>query len=170
MSEDRNSSGKKNGHVMSYLVILFAAAFLLMLLSYFIQRRSNEETINTLQFSVSSLQSVDDLVAANEALYGQVSEQQQEIFDLEQEKSALEGQLEEITLLENQVAAMDWLWRIQRSYSRWEIPDCMSLVEAFEASGLTSYLPSTSPSGADGATPAQQYTALLDALDYLDEP
>ncbi len=159
--------GLKGNDVMVYLVVLFAISFTLMFLSYLIQQRNSEATISTLQYSMSSLQSVDGLVQANETLYEQVSILQEELNALVVSEATYRAQTVSLT---DQLVAMDWLWRIQRTYSRWEHDECRALVDAFEASGLTTSLPTTSPSGVSGSTPAQQYTALLDALDYLDEP
>ena len=43
---------------MGYLLVLFAAAFLLLLLAYFQQQRINADTSNALQQSVSAVQSI----------------------------------------------------------------------------------------------------------------
>ena len=48
----------KRPSVMLYLVILFAAAFLLMAWSYVIQQRANHETMSDLEESSSALENV----------------------------------------------------------------------------------------------------------------
>ena len=66
---------------------------------------------------------------------------------------------------------MDWLWRIQRAYSRGSKADCRALVDQFEASGLPPVPPlQHHPCPGGGPSPADQYNALLDALDYRPEP
>ena len=52
---------RKPQSVLLYLVILFAAAFLLMALSYFMQRRASDAAIEDLRESVTAMQSVGDI-------------------------------------------------------------------------------------------------------------
>lgn len=171
--EAEHARPRKKGSVMSYLAILFAAAFLLLLLSYFMQQRNSQETISGLKDSVSAMQSVANLIADNEALHQEVAAQESQIKRLEKEASSLEaastalqGQLDEQN---KALTAMDWLWRIQRAYSRGSKSDARTMVEEFEATGLPAYLPATALSGVDGPSPATQYDALLDALNYRPE-
>lgn len=179
--EAEHARPRKKVSVMSYLAILFAAAFLLLLLSYFMQQRSSEQTISGLQdsvsglqSSVSALQSVENLIANNQKL-------QEENDALQQQVEQLQGELQTAvnTAQKNQellsesgehLIAMDWLWRIQRAWSRGSKGECRDLVDQFEATGLPSSLPDTVLSGVDGPSPAEQYDALLDALDYRPEP
>lgn len=154
-------------HVMSYLVILFAAAFLLLLLSYLMQQRSNQETIDGLKTSVSTMQSVEDLIEDNQLLHNQVSEMEAQINTLTQSRQALEAQVQD---QDQALTAMDWLWRIQRAYSKGSKKDARELVDQFEATGLSHALPQTALSGVDGPSPAEQYNALLDALNYRPDP
>lgn len=75
---EHEKPGGKN-HVMTYLVILFAAAFLLMLFSYLMQQRQNAENINNLSQSVSAVQSLEEIIKEKD--------------DLEERVNGLEGQL-----------------------------------------------------------------------------
>lgn len=179
--EAEHAKPRKKVSVMSYLTILFAAAFLLLLLSYFMQQRSSDQTISGLQDSVSGLkdsvsamQSVENLIDDNQTLHGQVASLKARIdsltAELDSAQQSQKTQAQQAQRQEKQLAAMDWLWRIQRAYSRGSRRDCRDLVGRFEASGLPSSLPDSSPSGVEGATPAEQYAALLDALDYHPEP
>lgn len=72
---------RKGRSVTVYLAILFAVAFLLLLLAYFMQRRSSQDMIGTLQSSMNSIQNLNDLVDENRAL--------------RQENEALEARLEQ---------------------------------------------------------------------------
>lgn len=164
----------KKVSVMGYLAILFAAAFLLLLLSYFMQQRNSEQTISGLKDSVSAMESVQNLIADNDALRKKVDELEADYeqaaaanADLAAQRTANERTIAE---LEDQVAAMDWLWRIQRAWSRGSRADCRALVDQFEASGLPKSLPETALAETDGPSPADQYDALLDALNYRPEP
>ena len=81
----------KNTGLGRYLAILFAAAFLLLLLAYFMQLRTSEETLGSLKESITSMESLDDLVKENQKL-------REEIDLLEDTCEALEG---ELTSLQN---------------------------------------------------------------------
>lgn len=77
---------KRGGAVMGYLVVLFGAAFLLLLMSYFMQQRTNREALNDLrQTSNSAVESLDNLIAERNTLKEQVSALEEEIAGLESE-------------------------------------------------------------------------------------
>ena len=53
-------SNRNRPHLLSYLVILFSAAFLLLLMSYFMQQReSDQQVIDGLQKNMSAMQEMD---------------------------------------------------------------------------------------------------------------
>ena len=64
----RQSQRTKKSRVVTYLAILFAAAFLLLLLSYFMQQRANEQAITDLTQSLTSVHSLQNLVDVNTKL------------------------------------------------------------------------------------------------------
>lgn len=76
---------KSGKSVAIYLVILFAAAFALLLMAYFMQQRSSNEVIGNLQNSVNQFQTVDELRQETQRL-------QQEIQRLQEENEALANQ------------------------------------------------------------------------------
>lgn len=153
--------------VLSYLVILFAVAFLLLLLAYFQQQRVNSETTDALKQSVSAVGTIENMIEENETL-------RQEVEALKADHQALKEQYlsesQAHSSLEGQVTALDYLWRIQRAWDRGKRSDCLALVKRFEASGLSSALPRANPSGEEGPSPMDQYNALLDALNYRTAP
>ena len=150
--------------VFQYLAILFAAAFLLLLLAYVMQQRVEraQDQIDDLQASSdSALQTLENIIAErdklkeeNEALSGDL---QQAWQDVQQAQAQLEEQ-------ERSLQAMDWFWRIQRQFSRGYTSAARELAEAFEASGLVDALPDTAVAEPDGPSPAQQYQELYDLL------
>ena len=78
--------------VMSYLTILFGVAFLLMLLSYFMQQRNSSEALGNQQSITSNaMKSLEELQEDNQELQKEVAELQAELDT----KSALANQLEE---------------------------------------------------------------------------
>ena len=54
MTNNPEKKPGKNTSVFTYLAILFAAAFLLLLLAYFIQQRNSEVAIDGLKDSLST--------------------------------------------------------------------------------------------------------------------
>ena len=167
--EAEHARPHKKVSVMGYLAILFAAAFLLLLLSYFMQQRVNREAIDGLtDSSISAMQSLDNLISQKDSLEEEVADLKQRLTQLEQENNSLQSTIEHAgdlqTGLDRQLEAMDWFWRIQREASRGQYGAARKLIEAFEATGLPSSLPTTNPADPDGRTPAEQYRAVVDLL------
>ncbi|MEG2421327.1 MAG: hypothetical protein RSB55_07230 [Oscillospiraceae bacterium] len=82
------------GHsVVLYLAILFAAAFVLLLMSYFMQQRTNDAAISGLQQSISSMQSMENMIDDNSKLQERVAALDEKNDALMAEKSKLELEL-----------------------------------------------------------------------------
>ena len=152
--------------VMNYLTILFAAAFLLLLLSYLMQQRTNSETIEGLKQSVSAMQSIDSLQKEKEGLESQVALLEEQVAHLEGQVSALQNETAALqSTAEDQAhAAEAMFWRIQRALSRGRYGSARSLVEAFQATGLEDCLPTDHPADPEGPSPAEQYQEILAVL------
>lgn len=154
-------------NVLSYLAILFAVAFLLLLLAYFQQQRMNSETNDALKQSVSAVGAIENMMSDNDALRQEVEllkNDYLELKDLYLSESKAHGEFEARAI------ALDYLWRIQRYWDRGNREEALTLVEQLEQSGYAAALPTANPSNAEGPSPMEQYNALLDALDYREEP
>lgn len=87
--------------VFQYITILFAAAFVLLLYTFMMERRQNDilqqqsnDKLNQLQQqSVSAVQSLDNLYQENEYLKQSMDHLETQISNLEQEKQQLEQDL-----------------------------------------------------------------------------
>lgn len=79
---------RRSTPVFVYLVILFAAAFLMLLLAYFIQERNAEAQIGDLRDSLEAFQSISALTAENQELHERLDE-------LKEEYEALSDALEQ---------------------------------------------------------------------------
>ncbi len=160
--------------VLGYLLILFAVAFLLLLMAYFQQQRANAETSDALKESVSAVGAIQNMMEDNDALRQQVKSLEQQINDLGDQADSFNSQRlvlsSQLESAQDQLAAMDYLWRIQRFYSRGAFDDARALTDEFRKTDLPAALPQTNPSGVDGVSPMEQYNALLDAMDYREEP
>lgn len=150
--------------VLQYLAILFAAAFLLLLLTYVMQQRIEraQDQIDDLQASSdSALQTLENIIAERDKLK---EENQTLNEELEQAWQDVQESQSQIDSQERALQAMDWFWRIQRQFSRGYTSAARELAEAFEASGLVDDLPDTATAEPDGPSPAQQYQELYDLL------
>ncbi|MCD7946989.1 MAG: hypothetical protein LUG13_01655 [Oscillospiraceae bacterium] len=167
----KKSSDKRNP-VLLYLVILFAAAFLLLLMSYFMQQRNNAETISGLtDTSISAVQSLDNLISSRDALSEQVDALEDQMQALEEEVASLQKSLEtaqaDAVTLEKQVSAMDYLRRIQSFYNAGSYKSARIVIEAFQSSGLETFLPTQSTYQTEAnsvRSPAEEYAKILEAL------
>ena len=159
--QDQPRPGSERRHkkpsVMVYLVILFAAAFLLMAWSYFIQQRSNQEAISDLEASANSVvQRLENVFQENENLKAQVAELSGAVSQQER-------------LLEQTCLALDYFWQIDEAYVRGRYTLCRELIEAMEDSShgeapLKEYLPTESGTDTDRFSPAQRYQEIYDEL------
>ena len=159
---------KRQRSVVHYIAILFAAAFVLMLLTYVMDQRQNEAVVDSLNQSLSDLQeslsdrsSLQDIYENNMALIQEVDLLEEQIQQLTQDKQALTNQAEE---QEKTVQAMDWFWQIDEAYVLGRYTLCRSLIQELETAGLTSYLPQESITDNGRFSPADRYQEIVDAL------
>ena len=175
--EAEHARPHKKVSVMGYLAILFAAAFLLLLLSYFMQQRANQQAISGLEATSSNaFDSINNLIAEKDRLTEQVEDLKGQVEDLQEELADTQGQLTDAQSdadtaqtaqadARKALEAMDWFWRIQRQFSRGYYTDASNMIEEFEAAGLPQYLPQEALTGREGdPSPAQQYQEIRDAL------
>ena len=158
----------KRNPVLFYLMILFAAAFVLLLMSFLMQRRANQEAIDNLQqTSNSATQSLENTIRRNEELTKQVedlqtaaTEHQQTIRAQEQELEDLEAENEALT---NSTQALDWFWQINEAYVRGRYSLARELIEEM-GTELPQYLPKESATDNDRFSPYDRYQEIYEAL------
>ncbi len=149
-------SKKSSPHIISYMLILFLTAFLLLIVSYFMQQRqSDREVISGLQNSgISATQTIHNVLQRNQQL----------LDDNENLREQLEAEQERGEAQNRQLLAMDWLWRIQREYYRGHYSSARELIRTFEAAGLADSLPAQPLVDEQYRTPKEQYQSIRDAL------
>ena len=137
-------SNKKSKPVTVYLSVLFVVALLLLVMSFFMQQRSHQ-ALEDLTTSMEESQTTATLQMDNQRLQ----------YELEQAKETI-GQLEQNQAdLEKQAQAMEWLRLIEEAV-RSSYGEATELVDQFEESELTDYLPTESV--VEGAkSPADTY-------------
>ena len=158
----RGQQRRSQRSVFQYITVLFAAAFLLLLMTYMMQQRLNKAEIDDLQQSSNStLQTLENIIAERD----QLRQENQELSDqLEDAVQAAENSAATAKEQARALEAMDWFWRIQRQFSRGYTSAARELAEQFEASGLVDALPDVSYAEPDGPSPKQQYAELYDLL------
>jgi len=159
---------KRQRSVVHYIAILFAAAFLLMLMTYLMDRRQNEEVVDSLNQSVSGLreslsnmQSVQEIYEENQALLQKIDHLEDQVDALERQGSA---QAAELAQAEQTRQAMDWFWQIDEAYVLGRFSLCRDLIQSLEDGGLVEYLPQDSITDNDRFSPALRYQEIREAL------
>ena len=143
--------------VFQYITILFAAAFVLLLYTFMMERRQNDilqqqsnDKLNQLQQqSVSAVQSLDNLYQENEYLKQSMDHLETQISNLEQEKQQLEQDLaasqDTVEWQQRSAQALDWFWQVDEAYVRGKYTLCRTLMRHLEDTGdgdpLKNYLP-----------------------------
>ncbi len=173
-------NGKRSSFYV-YLAVLFGAAFLMLLLAYFVQRRNNETAISALRSTMDL--SREELMEEIQGLEGQITQLEEQLKQ-EQESSQefqtlYDGARSSASHLEyclcKRSEAIELFWQLDRAYSQGHSQRCRELIElleAPEADPLKNYLPDTADrdsydnSGymADWPSPAERYREIYDKL------
>ena len=157
----------KRPSVMLYLVILFAAAFLLMAWSYVIQQRANHETMSDLEESSSALENV---IQENEDLKAQAAELEGQLADAQDQLDVLPDIIShQEYVLEQTCQALDYFWQVNEAYVRGRYSLCRDLMAVMEDTSngqtpLKDYLPTQSTTNNDRFSPADRYQEIYDDL------
>lgn len=168
----RGQQKRQQRSVFQYIAILFAAAFVLLLFTFMMEKRQHEllreedrEQINDLQQSVSAVQSLQDLYNENAALKETVADLEDRLQEAERQ---LDGLPDTISHLEYSLAqtkaAMDWFWQIDEAYVRGRYSLCRSLITSLDEAGLAEFLPKESVTDNGRFSPADRYQEICDAL------
>lgn len=166
---------KRQRSVVFYIGILFAAAFLLLAMSFAMERRQNAEdmddlnqSLTGLKDSVSAMQSVQKLYEENTALLERVAELEEDLARAEEQRNYLadkvESQEAEKGVLQNSVKALDWFWQINEAYVRGRYTTARNLIAQLEESGLVENLPRVSITENGRFSPYDRYQEIYDAL------
>ena len=163
---------QRRSPLAGYLVVLFAVAFLLLLMAYFQQQRqSDQAATDALKQSSSAVQSIQTLMDESKALREENEALKAQLAELEQNLSASEAFGAEI---QNEregagraVKAMGYFWQIDEAYVRQRYTLCKELIQQFEAEQYNgpSALPQEDYPADNGRfSPAERYKEIYDAL------
>ena len=166
--------------VFQYITILFAAAFVLLLYTFMMERRQNDilqqqsnDKLNQLQQqSISAVQSLDNLYKENKELKQSVDYLQEQVAQLEQEKLKLDQDLaaaqDTNQWQQRSAEAMDWFWQVDEAYVRGKYTLCRTLMRHLEDTGdgdpLKNYLPQESATKNGRFSPYHRYEEIYNAL------
>ncbi len=161
--------------VLSYMVILFLGAFILLLLAHFMQQRSSEAAIDGLKDSVSAIQNAQEVYEENSSLREQINQLEAQIEDLkgqikteqdhvDQLESAIQALQQNTLDLERSSQAMDWFWQINEAYVRGRYSLARELIETLQAAELTEYLPKESITNNGRFSPYDRYQEIYEEL------
>ena len=160
--KDRRSHHRRRRQsVVQYIAVLFAAAFVLLGMSYVMEKRQNAQEVDDLKKqSNSAMQSVEVLIEENGELKQQVEELTRQLEQTEADHLQSE---EELTRAQsdaaNTAAALDWFWQIDEAYvkNKWSL--CRSLMQDMPQ-GLADYLPQESVTDNGRFSPADRYAEI----------
>lgn len=169
----RGQQKRRQQSVFQYIAVLFAAAFVLLLLTFLMERRQyerlqaeNQEQIDNLQQSVSAVQSLDNLYKENDALKEQVDalEERLEALQALQEKTEQDASSarQQQAVSQESLKAMDWFWQIDEAYVRGKYSQCRSLIRTLEELGLVESLPRESATDNGRFSPYDRYQEIYD--------
>lgn len=162
-SGDRQKRSRPS--ILNYLAILFAVAFLLLLMAYFQQQRQNSETADALKRSESTVQSIQNVMAENEQLRARVAELEKAEEDRAEAVSQAQALTQQVQEEADRVSAMQWFWQIESAYVQKRYSAARELIRQFEAlPQLKQALPAENTTGTQRFSPADRYQEIYDAL------
>ena len=164
---------RRQKSVFQYIAILFAAAFVLLMLTFFMEKRQfeaiqaeNQEQIEDLQHSsLSAVNSLNQVLSENDRLREQVAALEKQLQDKTQthqsEKTTL---LQTIEAREKALKAMDWFWQIDEAYVRGRYALCRELIHSLDSAGLTEFLPQQSITENERFSPHDRLAEIREAV------
>lgn len=163
------SQQKRKQSVVRYLTVLFAAAFLLLLFTFMMERREhqmvvdqNQEQIESLsQQSISASQRLDDLINENVEMKTQLNEAALDSRKWDEEQKQLEQQLAE---QEKALVAMHWFWQVDEAYANGKKNLCRSLIAQMEEKELVESLPKENATGNSRFAPYDRFMEIKEAV------
>lgn len=164
--------------VFQYITILFAAAFVLMLYTFLMERRQNNMILQQNQEQIDQLEkNTNSATERLSALIDQRDQLMEENESLEQELEELQAQVDALTDAQEhqeQVStqtqmAMDYFWQVDEAYVLGRYSLCRRLISVLEDDSqgqtpLKTYLPTETYTNNGRFSPAGRYEEIYNAL------
>lgn len=155
--------------VYTYVAVLFAVAFLLILWTFLMNQRSSEEMLHEIRSGNDAMQNV---LEENELLESHNAELENAVAALEDERDALaeenDALREDIEMQSAMLCALDWLRELEVQVAQRDYDDARETVRMIEDNGLAPYLSKpalhTSAGGDDYRSPAARYGEIVEKL------
>ena len=155
--------------VYTYVAVLFAVSFLLILWTFLMNQRSSREVLDEIKSGNSALH---DTLDENELLQTRVAELENEVSALEEQLAAAEADRDALRDSGDKQAALltalDWLLEIENAYNTGDLDAAKDNIRSFEETGTVEFLPKeplrTGITGDDAPSPAARYQAIADEL------
>lgn len=155
--------------VYTYVAVLFAVSFLLILWTFLMNQRSSREVLDEIKSGNSALH---DTLDENELLQTRVAELENEVSALEEQLAAAEVDRDAMRDSGDKQAALltalDWLSELEHDYSAGSYSAARKTAQAMQDNGLAALLPEqplhTSSTGSDYDAPAARYQDIANAL------
>jgi len=169
---------RRQKSVFQYITVLFAAAFVLLLFTFLMEKRQNDllqqqnqEQIDDLQeSSISATQRLQDLIAERDKLKETQQELETELAEANQQLDALPAAISrQETLLEETCRALDYFWQVNEAYVRGHYSLCRQLIQEMEHTEndqipLKDYLPKESTTDNGRFSPYDRYQEIYNRL------
>ena len=176
-AESPKSSNRKKQSVFIYLAILFAAAFLLLLLAYFMQQRTSEAALGSLRDTVTTFESLDELLDENQSLRQQLAQAEESLSQAETKQDQLEQENQGLTdardEISNQLDHVLLLERLEYLCEAGQTEEAQTLLnESGNLSAIYAALDKNlTSSDGDSVLPtfSARYQAVLDTLGVREE-
>lgn len=172
----RGQQRRRQRSVFQYITILFAAALVLLLYTFMMERRQfelqkeqDQANISDLQQqSTSAVQRLEGLISENEQLKTQTGQLKEQLEELQGQLDAAE---EEQGLLRAEVqgeqrsgVAMQYFWQINEAYVRGRTTLCKQLITELEEWNFQNALPKDNITGTDRFSPYDRYMEIRDKV------
>jgi len=150
----------KTKPVVLYIVIMFAVALCLIILSFLMQQRNHTALMKGLSTSTFNAQTVVDLTLENKTLEEQLAENKKQLDTITIEKKQLE---ETNATLEQKAKAIEYLMDLHQTLSSGKHNKAKEILNKMQESGLVEALPSES-SLEGSPSPRAIFEEILSAL------
>ena len=151
--------------VLTYILILFIVAFLLMAMSFAMHQRSNTEAMTQLQSSVNAIQETQQTQEKIIEVQDALRQKEGELEALEQSTAEeQQAQQQQIDAQQRQIDALTNLYSLQQAYSARDFDTCRVILRVMETGGQQALLGEITAQA--GITPpAQRYLQLKEAIE-----
>ncbi|MBU5625780.1 hypothetical protein KQI82_02375 [Oscillibacter sp. MSJ-2] len=146
--------------VFIYIIILFTVAFALILVSFVMHQRSNQQVLGELHNNVNAIEELQDALDENLQLQKAIERAQKELSSTEEQ---LESEQAQRKSKEDESSALLGLYCLQQQYSAGDYAQCQASIDQYEKSGVMDALPKES-GNADVVSPFQRYQQLKEGV------